>query len=186
MGVTIVESNLRFEFSDLWSDVKRYDDHPDYRGAMQKLQGTSALDFVAIQGESGPLFLIEVKDYRGPSIADQEEVIKADLPAKVGRKVRDTIAGIIAAHHRGRSDEWATVIGRMTSPDPSIHVLLWVENDFPAGPKGRPDLRLSVLTKGLKRQLSWLTPQVFVASLTSGSVPDGLSVIDLSIEAPDA
>jgi len=185
VGVTIDERNLRFHFSDLWSRVKRYDDHPDYRGAMQKLQGTSALDFVAIQGEDGPLFLIEVKDYRSLPIKDQEDILNGDLPAKVGRKVRDTIAGIIAAHHRGRSDEWATVIKRMTSPDPSIRVLLWIESDFPAGPDGRPDLRLSVLTKGLKRQLRWLTPQVLVVSLASNWVPEGLTVIDLRGKVQD-
>lgn len=179
MPTTIEEGQLRFRFDDLWSVVRKYDAHPDYRERMQKLQGTSALDFVAIQGEDGPLFLIEVKDYRGSRIEHQEEITNGELAAEIGRNVRDTIAGIIAAHHRGHVEDWGAVVQRMISPQPPIRVLLWLENEFPTGPRGRRANQLSVLTDALERQLRWLTPRVFVAGSTLGGSPEGLTVSNL-------
>ena len=179
MPTRIDEGELRFEFSDFWPVVQKYDDHRDYRQMIHKLQGTSALDIVAIQGEAGPLFLIEIKDYRGSRIEHQAEITNGELAAEIGRNVRDTIAGIIAAHHRGHIEDWGAVVGRMISPEPPIRVLLWLENEFPTGPRGRRANQLSVLTDTLKRQLHWLTPRVLVVGSTLGGSPEGLTVTNL-------
>ncbi len=186
MTITIDERKLRFQFDDTWSVVEKYDDHPDYRNAMQKLQGTSALDFVAVRGDDGPVFLIEVKDYRSLPLDEQENRLDGDLAAQGGRKVRDTIAGILGPHHRGQVDSWGPVVRRMVAPDRPIQVLLWVEDSFPSGPEGRSGNRLSVLAGRLRGQLEWLTPNVFVARLKVASTPDGLNVVDLLEESPGA
>src|SRR5580692_8886295 len=66
---TFEEGHLRFRFDSSWYAIK-YDEHPDYRERIERLDGTKAVDFVAVHRDS-QLFLIEVKDFRGHRIENQ-------------------------------------------------------------------------------------------------------------------
>ena len=102
---TFDEEHLRFRFDDSWFVIK-YDEHRDYRERIERLDETKAVDFVAVQADSR-LYLIEVKDFRGHRIENQERLRESELGIEVGQKVRDTIAGIVAAYHRGNEEDWA-------------------------------------------------------------------------------
>ncbi|MHC5538328.1 hypothetical protein ACYOEI_08875 [Singulisphaera rosea] len=168
MPKTFEEGFLTFVFDDEWLAVK-YDEHPDYRGRIRNLPETKAVDFAAI-GSGNALFLIEVKDFRGHRIENRDRLRDDDLAIEVAQKVRDTIAGIIAAHHRGNVADWERFAQRLLSTDPPVRVLLWLEEDIHAGPLGRSENRASVLVDRLKRHLRWLTTKVFVTNLASANL----------------
>ena len=176
MPTVIEEEKLRFEFSDAWHVVK-YDEHFDYSNHIQKLAETKAVDFAAIQDDV-TLFFIEVKDFRGHRIENKRRLSDGELAIEVAQKVRDTIAGIVSAHHRGNTETWAEFTRCLTQTEPPVRILLWMEDDLPPGPRGRRANQGSVMTDSLKRQLRWLTTKVIVTSLETGAV-DGITVSNL-------
>jgi hypothetical protein len=172
----IEEGFLRFKFVDNWHVIK-YDEHADYMKSINKLHQTKAVDFAAIH-ESRTLFLIEVKDFRGHRIENRDRTRHDQLAVEVALKVRDTIAGIVAAHHCGNAKTWAEFTRCLTRPEPPVKVILWLEDDIPPGPNGRRQNRMKVMTDTLKQQLRWLTTKAFVANIAAGP-PDGISVTNL-------
>ena len=172
MPKTFEEGHLRFQFDDSWFVIK-YDEHPDYRERIERLDGTKAVDFVAVHMDS-QLFLIEVKDFRGHRIENQPRLREGELALEVGQKVRDTVAGIIAAYHRGNDEDWERVVRRMGCRESPVRVILWLEQDLP-GPPGRRSNQASVLIDALKSRLQWLTPRILVIPRT-GNAPHGLEV----------
>jgi hypothetical protein len=174
---TFEEGHLRFRFDDSWV-VFKYDEHRDYRQRIQRLEGTKAIDFVGVEADSR-LYLIEVKDLRGYRIENRERLNAGELALEVGQKVRDTIAGIIAAHHRGNEADWARSVRRLGCGQTPVRVMLWLEQDLPHGPRGRRQNQACVLIDALKRRLHWLTPRIFVVSLSTGGEPAGLRVDNL-------
>jgi hypothetical protein len=174
---TVIEEEfLRFEFNDDWHVIK-YDDHVDYVDRIRHLPDTKAVDFTAIY-LARTLFLIEVKDFRGHRIKNQGRIKEGQLAVEVAQKVRDTIAGIVAAHHRGNAETWDRFTRCLTNSEPPVRVLLWLEDDLPLGPPGRRQNRVSVMTNALKRHLRWLTTKVLVASIALRP-PDGIAVTNL-------
>ena len=90
MTITLTEQQLVFTFAD---GVKpsQYDAWAFYRNQFNAVcGGTKAVDFVCLDGDK--LWLIEVKDYRRHS---RTKVV--DLGDEVADKVRDTLAGLVAA-----------------------------------------------------------------------------------------
>lgn len=177
MPYTIDEGFLRFRFDDRWIVIK-YDDHRDYREKIGRLADTKAIDFATVL-DSSNLFFIEVKDFRGYRIQNRQRVRDGDLAIEVAQKVRDTIAGIVAAHHRGNTEEWNQFINCLTNLRHPARVVLWLEDDLPPGPKGRRPNQASVLIDRLKQHLRWLTPRVMVVGSTVGAAPEGLTVFSL-------
>lgn len=178
MPKTFDEEHLRFRFDDSWLVIK-YDEHRDYREWIERLDETKAVDFVALQADS-PLFLIEVKDFRGHRIENRERLREGELAIEIGQKVRDTVAGIVGAYHRGNDEDWQRAVQRMGCRETPVHVILWLEQDLPHGPRGRRQNQASVLIDALRRRLQWLTPRILVVSLRTGNAPDGLQVTNLS------
>jgi hypothetical protein len=174
---TFEEGHLRFRFDDSWYAIK-YDEHPDYRERIERLDGTKAVDFVAVYLDS-QLFLIEVKDFRGHRIDNQPRLREGELAIEVGQKVRDTVAGIVAAYHRGNDEDWERAVRRMGCRESPVRVILWLEQDLPPGPPGRRHNQASVLIDALRNRLQWLTPRILVVSLGTGNAPDGLQVTNL-------
>jgi hypothetical protein len=88
----IKEGKLAFDFPSTWQATK-YDDWSFYQNQFQKVcGGAKAVDILAVAPDKC-VWVIEVKDYR------QHPRSKAiDLPDEVARKVRDTLAGLFAAH----------------------------------------------------------------------------------------
>ncbi len=143
MPVAIIEGYLQFEFDDRWVVVK-YDEHRDYREKIGRLPDTKGMDFATVLDRSLLLF-IEVKDFRGHRIQNRERVQDGEPAVEVAQKVRDTIAGIVAANHRGTTDEWKPFVRCLTTSQKPARVLLWLEDDLPPGPRGRRPNQASVL-----------------------------------------
>jgi hypothetical protein len=174
---TFHEGHLRFRFDDSWFVIK-YDEHRDYRERIERLEGTRAVDFVAVHNDS-QLHLIEVKDFRGHRIENQRRLREGELALEVGQKVRDTVAGIVAAHHRGNEEDWGRAVKRLGCDETPIRVMLWLEQDLPPGPPARRKNQASVLIDALKQRLHWLTSRILVVSLSTGNAPAGLVVDNL-------
>lgn len=103
MTVTIDEKRLRFTFPENCRSVK-YDAWSYYRNQFQKAFGASkAVDILCIAPNPSTLWLLEVKDYR---LHRRTKVM--DLGDEVAFKVRDTLAGLLAARiHAGDDSEKA-------------------------------------------------------------------------------
>lgn len=88
----ITEGKLTFKFPSTWQ-AKKYDDWSFYRNQFQKVcGGAKAVDILAVAPDKC-VWVIEVKDQR------RHPRSKAiDLPDEVACKVRDTLAGLFAAH----------------------------------------------------------------------------------------
>lgn len=88
---TITEDGLEFLFPNDWH-VSKYDDWSFYRNQFQSsCGGAKAVDIVA-KSPDRSIWLIEIKDYR------RHPRTKAiELPEEVACKVRDTLAGLVAA-----------------------------------------------------------------------------------------
>ncbi len=87
---TLTEGRLTFSFSNR-SDVTAYDRWSFVLNQFQSFCGSSkAVDFLCIDG--GVLWIIEVKDYRLPRTPKP-----SNLSMMVAGKVRDSVAGLVAA-----------------------------------------------------------------------------------------
>ena len=85
------EGRLEHRFDDTWT-VSKYDEWPFYLGHFQSQCGTNkGIDFVA-RDPADALWLIELKDYR---VHPRTKFI--ELAEEVAMKVRDSLAGIVAA-----------------------------------------------------------------------------------------
>lgn len=167
------EGALRFEFDDSWHVVK-YDDAPAYRNGIENLDRTRGVDLVARRLRGKGLFFVEVKDFRGHRIENKARVSGGDLAYEVACKVRDTLAGLIAAQ-RTRPDDDVDWHGFVRALDPGhpVRVVLWLEED-------RQDIRSPgrrfTLQKAIQKRLGWLDTRVLVQSRKSGAAPPGVTV----------
>lgn len=174
---SFTEGSLVFRFGEGWA-VEKYDAHTDYTGGIGRLQGTKAVDFVGLysgrrdDGAFRQLHFIEVKDFRGYRVQNRQRIRDGELAVEVAAKVRDTIAGLVAAHRGtfGR-ERWATYVKAALDDEP-IRVSLWLEEDDPAA-RAMPAPPSPALIDDLKRQLSWLGARVLVLNraTASGRVP---------------
>ncbi len=170
------ERRLQFEFSDEWTVIK-YDEHVDYTKGIHGLHETHAVDFIALL-DSKTLYFIEVKDFRGHEPENRKRITSGALAIQVGQKVRDTIAGIVAAHHRGKGETWNKYVTPLLSSEPPVRIVLWIEYNSENSRSGRRPDYDTILTAALKTQLRWLTTKVQVMSLASRG-PEGLVVSNL-------
>lgn len=92
----IQEGTLTFAFeTDEGSLASQYDTWAFYRKQfINVVNGTKAVDFIYVDKSQNTSWLIEVKDYRHP---DAERIKPSDLGETVALKVRDTLAGLVAA-----------------------------------------------------------------------------------------
>lgn len=100
----IKEGHLTFNF-DLSGNslASQYDTWSFYRKQFEQVCGGSkAVDFLFVDNKQKTLWLIEVKDYRHP---DTEKVLPSKLGEVVAGKVRDTLAGLVAAKVNAVNDD---------------------------------------------------------------------------------
>ena len=116
----IIEDRLEFVFADQWQ-ASKYDQWRFYLNRFQNVcGGAKAVDIVAVL--TGSLWLIEIKDYRPGHRGDDE----AELWDEVATKVRDTLAGLVAA--RVHSDDLAEQeIATLAVGCTRFHVVLHME-----------------------------------------------------------
>lgn len=89
---SIVEGRLTFYFNPLILATK-YDDWSFYRNQFNRaFGGTKAVDLIAVDKKKST-WLIEIKDYR-----ENQRTKPIDIADEVLSKVRDTLAGLVAAN----------------------------------------------------------------------------------------
>lgn len=84
------ESNLEFEFDKHW-DVIQFDSSVWYRNHFQSCAESAAVDFIAVNSQESTAWLLEVKDF-----TSNDPLRSKDLIEIITKKVRDTLAGIVA------------------------------------------------------------------------------------------
>lgn len=173
------EGALRFLFGDSWL-VEQYDRHPDYRGRIEKLDKTKAVDFVGRLSGDLPagVYLIEVKDYRPEPTAYKH----SELALDVALKVRDTLAGILGAFRTSSSPEtWRPFVEGLAQSEPPVRIVVWLEQPTHGRTTARTKNEAQVLAAELKKRCKWLTSQILVTNLALGSHPPKLSVKSLPL-----
>lgn len=92
----IQEGALIFSFATSDGSIaSQYDTWAFYRNQfINVVNGTKAVDFIYFDSTQKTAWLIEVKDYRHP---DTKQVKPSELGEVVASKVRDTLAGLVAA-----------------------------------------------------------------------------------------
>lgn len=156
MPQVIREGKIKFEFSDDWL-VCKLDDHSVYRSGLEKLKGSSAVDFICcLPGRK--ISFVEIKDYRGHGIESKKK-FKSGLWIKMAQKVRDSVALIAAARRRSLAGDWTTFAETLSDKGNRLNALLWIEAD-PAYrvPKRQRQQGMSKLDS----YLSWLKPKTAV------------------------
>lgn len=164
--MTFVEGKLEFEFSSAWDGCVKFDEHIDYLNA-EKLDGFHGVDFVGVL--NGILFLIEVKDFRGHRIENKDKFANHKLAIQIGRKVKDSIACIIAANHNSNVPIfWQPHKNILCDPQGKIRVIVWLEQDRP---RTERDSRIQgkMFENQVKRKLRWLTRRVQFVNVATQS-----------------
>ena len=156
MPTILVEKFVEFNFGDSWC-VLRYDGteetrdgrrvgHPFYREQVSRLAGTKAVDFVGVQADTG--YLIEAKDFRGYRIQNRKRLATSDLAVEIAKKVRDPLAGLVAA--------------KRNHPDPGVLGDVAAQGD-PRQWKAEQAL----LADKIKSYMSWFSSRVLVVDQTT-------------------
>lgn len=122
--------------------------------------GTKAVDFIGLH--DGELYLFEVKDFRGYA-AENAYRQEVELPLEIGLKVRDTLAGILAAHRLAPMAWTEAAMAALTVRSNRLHVVAWISEDRPkhAGDRRYHTKTTNVRTHQLQERLAWLTRYVW-------------------------
>lgn len=155
MPQNLTEERLTFHFNDL-ADVVKYDEWSYYRNQFQSPCDNKAIDFLLIEDRT--LWLIEVKDYRG-----RTRTKPSDLADEVALKVRDTLAGIVAASLRA-NDPVEQAFSRNALKQRTVRVALHLEQS-PGTSKLYPQaVNPASLKMKLKQKARWLDPHPVIVS----------------------
>lgn len=115
----MIVDGFEFSFPSDWVTTG-YDTWRYFRKQFQGvLHGQKAVDVLALGGD-GTLWCVELKDYRG-----RRRVKAIELPDEVAWKVRDTLAGIVAASVNATDEEQQTA--RLFLRTGKIRVALQIE-----------------------------------------------------------
>ncbi|MBF0156714.1 MAG: hypothetical protein HQL57_05970 [Magnetococcales bacterium] len=156
----IPEGNINLTFPDSWR-VYKYDDWSYYKKQFQKCCDAKAVDFLACSPATNAggrgVWLIEVKDYRKYPRSKPSE-----LDVEVAEKVRDTLAGLVAASLRA-NDAHEKEFASLCLKSASIHVVLHLE--VPKHPSKLFSLPVDPanIQMRLRRRLRGIDPHVCVA-----------------------
>lgn len=168
------EQQQRFTFDDALWQVLKYDDSPEFRNHLGKqIQGSKAVDFVALGPES-TLYLLEIKDYR----KDHTPRPEAEVVSVVSQKVRDTLSGLIGLQRREVGPDFLQDwLSRCSLAGCELKVVLWDEEQGQDNLQKK--LRAASLRKEIRNKLKWLDVKVLVVGNCLGSSLPGLSVDNL-------
>lgn len=155
------EGSQRFEF-DLrcWTDVVKYDDTDVHRALLRAVDGTKAVDFVALGNTDQPgvprLALIEAKDFRLAHRENRARLKGGELAKEVARKVAGTLSGLSAGSRGQRSDfSWKRAGQLLTDSRKPMAVVIHVETaDWCCIDDAK--VALEVLERRIERELAWL------------------------------
>jgi hypothetical protein len=165
MSSSYTEDRLIFTFDKEWKVVK-WDDSGAFQHGIRKLQSTEAIDFFGLY--LGLPWFVEVKDYRHfPGVA-RKRLSSGELAKAVAGKVRDTLSGMIWACGRAPLDDCdlRTYLRPILNRTQKVPVVLWMEEDDDVS-----SAALSTLAEAIKRELTWLNPQVIITNRKNKPIP---------------
>lgn len=162
---TITEGKLDFAFDEQFWWTVVYDKHLCHTRINT---GTEAkgLDFVSLY-KNETVILSEIKDYSNvpplavaiPSPADPKKSLAVVIP----KKVRDSIAGIVA-YHKSNTDadalQWQKLSQNISSPTKKVVVIVWVETDTP-----QKKAQMTPIFNKIKEKMKWLKADILLVSL---------------------
>lgn len=148
--------SLRFTFPQGWTATK-FDDWAYYRNQFIKIrQGLKAVDILAIE-PAGPLWLIEVKDYRSC-----KRTKPISLKEEIASKALDTVSAILPAAINATQENEQTA-ARAALKAKTIGVVLHLEtSSSPNYGLFYPPKQLADLKQELRRILKPIDPHVLV------------------------
>ena len=175
MSIVFEEGRLELTFDDSWR-IARWDGERAYKEGIRVLKTTHAVDFCGIRddGREPTLYLIELTDLRDHRIEWKKQLTGRSAPAceacgrfqpnlyeEVALKVRDTVAGLVAAAHvrQTESERWRSFAGALARWDQQLRVVLWLEEEQAPAP-----VAPNVITDRLKKELRWLTARAMVVN----------------------
>lgn len=179
MKLEDIESRSKFEFSDDWKFVIKYDDSADHKKIKDAVQNTKAVDFIGILGEDR-LVLIEVKNYRG---SDQK--FRADIGSQIYlqdilQKFRDSITGIVIGAMDSTNNQafFKDCLDILLDKTKYIEAMLWLE---PSSISAKMDKKMEAKTqkfrtsfkKGMRK---WLSCKVTIANKEDNPYQNFLTV----------
>ena len=170
-----------------WVVAQKWDDTTAYRRGIGMLGDSSAVDYVAVRKDE--LYFIESKVYMGPAGDPSHDAIVhkrpqlSELPDKVGRKVRDTIAGVVAAYRSAAvgDEEWPWLdkcVRALLERSKPVHVVVWIvePGSRPGEPESKQKARKTERNDRIRKALVWLTRRVSVVNPVRGPCPTGIKV----------
>jgi hypothetical protein len=139
------EGNLTFTFAESCL-AEKYDDWSFYRNQFQTVcGGAKAVDMICLSNDVS--WLIEIKDYR-----QYQRTKPQDLAEEVAIKVRDTLAGLLAAKMNANTASEKEFASKVLQSK-AIKVVLHLEQPVKRS-RLRPDAIAPLdITQSLKRQL---------------------------------
>lgn len=150
----VTEDRLVFHFPDDWHVVK-YDDKRSFASRRFKIDGTKKVDILALSPDSR-LLVIEIKDFRHHAIENMHR-LKPDgddpLHIEVAKKVRDTMAVLVAAYRDGDEDLMPVCAHLFRARNRDVDVILFLEEDEPRARTARGFRDRSNVELGIQAQL---------------------------------
>lgn len=129
MPTIINEGSLRFTFPNHWIAIK-YDDTQFYRlNIIPIAANLKAVDIIAVPHPGqNEILMIEVKDFRGHAIENQNRIVSGDLVIEVIEKAMHTLCGLYLVKycHNG---ELAGLVTDILTPPEKIELMLFLEED---------------------------------------------------------
>jgi hypothetical protein len=169
------EGDLDFDFGGSWTVLKYDEAGGFYKAKMDKnIKPTKAVDFLCIPRDRQPLLLMEAKDF---SLGVPHREKFNNVPMSVAIKARDTVAGIIGGSHcasdAGDRSFFSDSRRKLDVPPRVVFFFADLSTPLRRDPRRAQQAR-DVLSKQLKRHLSWLTRDVAVVGLDDyrSFVPD--------------
>lgn len=153
----------KVRFDDSWWAMK-WDESTAYRSGLGKaLQGTKAIDLIAVRNET--LYFFELTDFVAYPIETKSQLVGGKLITEVVTKVRDTLAGLVGVTRETVTEfkPVQTALAKGASPE----VVCWA---FLSHQKMNDELLVNELQQELKRRLKWLTRRASLA-LTAKELP---------------
>ncbi|MCB0521826.1 MAG: hypothetical protein H6577_05750 [Lewinellaceae bacterium] len=167
-----VSSGLQFVFSDSWSDVIQFDEHPD---VIKHANGLSCIDFAGVfSGKK--LVLIEAKNFKNRPSHQHHSIIErlgskgvSPLADEIAVNMKDFVVFVTYLVQKAKTENgvfWDQMKANLFEKD--ITCVLWLETDlvYDGMPRGRVLAARATTEDNLKRKLKWLTEKgnVFIAS----------------------
>lgn len=153
----LIVDGVQLRFPAGWQ-VVRWDEADQYRQGVAQVDGTKAVDVIGHR--EATLHLVELKNFVGHHIENKKRLTSHELSIEVAQKVRDTVAGVVAAGRTGNAP-WTTFANALASTKHDIVVGLLSFVDLP---RAGDTVLLNTIEQDMKRRLRWLTKRVWLAT----------------------